>query len=144
MQDLIALARAEFEGSAALRAEFIDLPTYTAWRKATTEGRVKVLGSANNERPQTAIVATRHEGRDLIALARAEFDGSAALRAEFINLEVYTAYRKAQAAGHVRVFGEHRESPTEERVAPSIGHAVAALGAANLDRIATRRFCGAA
>ena len=34
MDTLTAAAKAEFEGSAALRAEFIDLATYTAWRKA--------------------------------------------------------------------------------------------------------------
>jgi len=144
MQDLIAIARTEFEGSAALRAEFIDLATYAAFRKADAAGRVKMFGRANNEPLPSASVATRHEGRDLIALAKAEFNGSAALRAEFINLEVYTAYRKAQAAGRVRVLGEHREGLTEERVALSIGHAVAVLGAANIDHIATRRFGAAA
>ena len=42
--DIVAAAKAEFEGSAALREEFIDLATYTAWRKADAGGRVKVLG----------------------------------------------------------------------------------------------------
>jgi phage I-like protein len=44
--DPVAAAKAEYEGNAALREEFIDLPTYAAWRKASAEGRVKVFGHA--------------------------------------------------------------------------------------------------
>jgi predicted transcriptional regulator len=40
---LIAAAKAEFEGSSALREEFIDLATYTVWRKATAAGKVRVF-----------------------------------------------------------------------------------------------------
>lgn len=107
--DLVAVAKAEFQCDAALRAEFIDLETYTAWRKATAEGRVRILGGAR----QAALRATEIRDRasaaaasgELIALAKTEFEGDAALRREFVDLETYTAWRRATAAGRVRVLG---------------------------------------
>ena len=107
-------AKAEFEASAALRAEFIDLATYAAWRKATAEGKVKMLGQrAGTGEPAPAAkvygidyVPRGFAGDDLVeAAAKAEFEASAALRAEFIDLVTYAAWRKAKSEGRVKVFG---------------------------------------
>jgi hypothetical protein len=91
---------AEWQASPALRREFPSLEAYGAYRRAVAAGRVKVLA------PTATRAATTAPTPETIA---AEWQASPAIRGEFPSLEAYGAYRRAEAAGRVKI---HRGAVT--------------------------------
>ncbi|MBI5260877.1 MAG: hypothetical protein HY852_03545 [Bradyrhizobium sp.] len=86
--------RAEWNGSAALQHEFVDVETYVALRKAEAAGRVKIISK----------LAPSLSANGTPDAWRAEWEGSSALQAEFSDVGAYVALRKAEKAGRVRLW----------------------------------------
>lgn len=126
--EIVAIAKAEFESSAQLRAEFLDLEIYTAWRKAAAAQQFRVFGAVNNgglnadtkrrqarmsetsesllePRPPRPEPTAAHPSGPIDQVAKAEWEASPEIRAEFLDLKTYTAWRKADAAGLGKMYG---------------------------------------
>jgi hypothetical protein len=72
-----------------------------AWRRHEEhDPRARSVLTHNGE-----VIAAPPAAGDLVAAAKAEYANSAALRAEFINLDTYVAFCKAMASGRVKSFG---------------------------------------
>lgn len=90
-----------FDGTAALREEFGNLERYTAYIRATESGLAKIhqpdIGKAYTDHAQ------RGDSYDHVSRCKAAFESTVALRAEFGNLERYTAYIRATESGLAKV-----------------------------------------
>jgi len=70
---------------------------YSARAEEEERGRLRVAASFPGDEP------TSRDTYGIEARARSEWERSAAIRAEFTCLEAYTAFRKAEARGLVRI-----------------------------------------
>lgn len=85
--------RNEWSASAALQAEFRNVETYVAFRKAQPSGHLR-----NSRRRAVVSSATTPEGW------QAEWNASPALQAEFASVADFIALCRAEQAGRVQIW----------------------------------------
>lgn len=95
-----AVARAEYQASPALQAEFRTEGTYMAFARANAAGRVsfvRAAGSKGESEPGSTFDESAH---------RARFEQDETLRQDFRSVESYLAYARAYASGQARVISK--------------------------------------
>jgi hypothetical protein len=100
--------KAEYGADATLQDEFRSPATYVAFRKAESEGRVRILAPAAARAALTPVSAQAAQAQPAMDLQgeakwKAEYAADAALQGEFRSEGAYVAFRKAEAAGKVRI-----------------------------------------
>ena len=102
--DVAALSRA-FAASAGLQREFGSAGMYIAFKKAEARGAVRIYGKKSSA-PPAGRAATAGEDLDAVERrARADFRSLPGLRLEFSRVNQYVAFKRAEAAGKVRICG---------------------------------------
>ena len=91
-------ARQTWDGSSALRSEFGQFSTYSAYCRYEAKKAHRLgLQKLNND---------KHVDPDQLENEiRQEWDGSSALRSEFGQFSTYSAYRRAEVQGRVHITG---------------------------------------
>lgn len=100
--DPAVTARAAWNASPALQAEFCSADAYANWRHGVATGRCRVYApgaaaSLQDTRPNLALTAEQ---------ARVAWKASPKLQAEHASAEAYANWRQGVALGRVRIYGQ--------------------------------------
>jgi len=110
--------RWKFEASPALRAEFGQVETFIAYKRAEAGGCVRILGSRQTP-PARPSAARASSGFNETVLGegdgetawKAAYAKSPELQKEFDDVETFVAFKKHEKAGHVQIFTKQRSWP---------------------------------
>ena len=107
-------AKAKWSRDADLRKEFLgDFNLYFAYRKASARGATPVpkKGTSAHAAPRGGNVSASQDQieRD----ARAHWDGDPNIRAEFLSLDSFVAFKRAEGRGVIRIVGKAKPPSTE-------------------------------
>lgn len=95
--------RAAFAASTALRREFGDADVYVAYQRAKRRGCVGIV--CRSAMAATASATSKNRVFDE-GVERRRFATDPALQAEFGEVGVFVAFRRAEVGGQVRIFGQ--------------------------------------
>lgn len=133
-------ARAEWEKNSKARAEFLTLEHYLAFAKANARGLVRICGSN-----RTSMRDGGHAGpsqEQVEREAREQWARDPVVRSEFLSVETFVAFKKAEARGAVRISGKPKGPEAQSPVSTTQTDSLSPEGRAAMDRLITKRNGG--